>query len=202
MKFAEIGEFLNISESTARLLAEGGHLPGEPSEDGWATTPGDVECWYVKLSARQWAELVADGRVSPIEATSEVRPGCSLADVLSLLESWEERHIVQIISRPSRFGEDDRILMMLKHGLENGLCLPDHEHRSAAEAARRDIETVFQCDRVLGRSEVAVRLSKGRKLSLWIEDKMADLPERDREIIRFRLACYANCLASEVRAQH
>lgn len=207
MTWSEISAFLNISEESARLLADRGVLPGSPcEEDGWSTNREELEGWYVNLTGAQWAELVSNGTISPLEGVGEVHERCSLADVLSALESWERREIVEIMPRPEQAGECAGILIRVKEARRRGREYLDslessgpYAESSAARSACEDIRLVSQCERIVGDSTVVVRLSQGGKLALRLEDPMTDLPERDREIIRFHLASYARRLASEIR---
>lgn len=200
-KFQEVAaRFLNISETVVKSLAKQGILPGRPSAEGWETTYEEIEQWYVKLSGKEWANLVADGRVDPLAGGACLGSRVTKNALLTALRSWEQRGTAKIISHNLELDANPEVVIMLcaaaKAGKEGIEFLK--EDQTLTESVRRDIELTYRCQIVIGENPVLVTLPEQKILKLSIEDAMAELPQREREIIRFYLTGWAWHLLAEL----
>ena len=202
MKFHEIARFLNISEEVARSLAKQGVLPGQPSAEGWKTTLDELERWYVKISGKEWADLTANGQVDPLTAEVDLEVEVTREALLTVLKSWEEKGIVKIIPHNLEPAADPEVVLMLCKAAEEGRKGIESLQQSAlSEFVRSQIELVYRCANIIGENPVIVTLTKQKILTFIIEDAMAELPQREREIIRFHLAGYVHQLSTELREE-
>ena len=204
MKFQEIARFLNITEMVAKSLGKQGVLPGRPYADGWNTTLDEIERWYVKLSGKEWADLTAGGKIDPIISEIDLECEVTTEALLTVLRSWEQKGIVNIISHnlglePSGTPE---IVMTLCEAADKGRNgIESLEHTALIKSVRSQIEIVYRCQNIIGKNPARVSLEKQRILKIGIENDMAELPQREREIIRFNLATYALRLSTELREE-
>jgi len=203
MKFDEIARFLNISEKVARSLGKQGILPGRPCAEGWKATLDEIERWYVKLSGKEWANLVAKGQVDPLTAEADLEGEFTTGALLTVLRSWEQKGIVKIISHNFEPGANPEVILTLCEAAEEGRKgIELLGHTALIECVRSQIELVYWCKNIIGKNPVLATLSKQKILKLSIEDPMAELPQRKREIIRFHLASYALRLSAELRGEY
>lgn len=203
MKFHEIARFLNISETVARSLGKQGILPGRPCADGWETTLDEIERWYVKLNGKEWADLVADGQVDPLIAEVDLKGEVTTEALLTVLRSWEQKGIVKIISYNLESVANPEVVLTLSEAAEEARRgIESLQHTALIESMCSQIELTYQCENIIGEHSVFVTLSKQKTLRFSIEDDMADLPQREREIIRFYLASYALRLSTELRGEY
>ena len=203
MKFCEIAKFLNIPETVARSLGRQGILPGQPCAEGWETTLDEIERWYVRLSGKEWANLVADGQVDPLVAEVDLEGEVTTDVLFTVLRSWEQRGIVKIISHNIEPGGNSELVLSLCEAAEEGRTgIESLEHTALGESMRSQIELVYRCENIVGENPVLVTFSEQEILKLSIEDTMAELPQREREIIRFHLASYALRLSTELRGEY
>lgn len=204
MKFHEIARFLNISEPVAKSLAKQRIVPGRPLADGWETTSGKIEQWYVKLNGKEWANLVADGQVDPLAGGAYLAKKVTKNILLTALRSWEQRGTVKIISHNLELDVSPEVVIMLrgvaKAGKEGIESLKKDE--TLTESVRRDIELTYRCQIIVGENPVLVTIPEQNILRLSIEDAMAELPQREREIIRFYLTSQAFHLLTELQGKH
>lgn len=202
MKFREIARFLNISETVARSLGKQRILPGSPCADGWETTLDEIERWYVNLSGKEWANLVADGQVDPLIVEVDLEGEVTTEALLTALRSWEQKGMVKIISHNLEPPANPEVVLTLCEAAEKGRKgIESLEHTALIESVRSQIELTYRCENIIGKNPVLVTLSKQKILKLGIEDAMAELPQREREIIRFHLASYALRLSTELRGE-
>ena len=202
MKFCEIAKFLNISETVVRSLAAQGVFPGRPCTEGWETTLDEIDHWYVRLSGKEWADLIADGQVDPLTAEVDLE-GEVTADILhTVLRCWEQKGIVKIISCDLDSTGNPEVALLLYEAAEAAKRdIELLQHTTLTESMRNQIELACRCETVVGKHPVLITLSKQKILKLSIEDDMADLPQREREIIRFYLASYAFRLSTEFQGE-
>ena len=202
MKFQEIAKFLNISEMVARSLGKQGVLPGRPCADGWNTTLDELERWYVKISGKEWADLTANGQVDPLTAEVDLESEVAGDALLTVLRSREEQGIVKIISHNLELAADPEVVLMLCEAAEEGReGIESLQHSALSEFVRSQIEIVYRCQNIIGKNPARVSLEKQRILKIGIENDMAELPQREREIIRFHLAGYVHRLSTELREE-
>ena len=200
MKFDEVAKFLNISEKIARSLAKQGVLPGMPSVEDWKTTSAELEHWYVKISGREWADLTANGQVDPLAAEVDLEVEVTKETLFAVLKSWEEDGIVEIISHNLELAANPEVFLILREAYEDGSkSINSLEKESLSESVRNQIELANRCEMIVGRNPVLVTISASKILELRIEDAMAELPQREREIIRFYLASYVIRLSNEFK---
>jgi DNA-binding Lrp family transcriptional regulator len=203
MEFCEIAKFLNISETAARSLGKQGVFPGQPHADGWETTLDEIEHWYVKLSGKEWADLVADGRVNPLTAKADLEDEVTPEALLAVLKSWEQRGIIRITSSKLEPSGNYEVVLTLYAAAEAGRRdIESVQHAILTETMRSQIELASRCESIIGKHPVLVTLSRQKNLKLSIEDDMADLPQREREIIRFYLARYVLRLSAELQREY
>lgn len=205
MKFYDIATFLNISEMVAKSLAKEGSLPGRPCVDGWETTFDEIESWYIGLSGKEWANLVADGQVDPLAAEIDLETQVAADLLLSVLRSWEDKGVVKIMSHSLEPYVPPSVVVTICRAAENGRkgleSLGPPRHTGLRESTRGNIEVVYRCEKTLGENLVVATLSNEKILKLAIEDDIAELPQRDREIMRFLLTSYARQLSRELRGK-
>lgn len=200
MKFHEIARFLNVSETVVKSLAKQEILPGRSRADNWETTFEEIEQWYVKLSGKEWAKLVANGEVDPLVGEAYLERKVTKNILLTALRSWEQRGTAKIISHNFELDVSPEVFIMLrgvaKEGKEGIESLKKDE--TLTEPVCRDIELTYRCQIIIGENPVLVTIPEQNILRLSIEDTMAELPQREREIIRFYLARYAFRLSAEL----
>lgn len=200
MRFCEIAKFLNIPETVARSLGKQGILPGQPCAEGWETTLDEIERWYVRLSGKEWANLVADGQIDPLTAEIDLEGEATGEGLLTILRSWEQKGVAKIMCHDIGLGGNPEVVLTLYEAAEEGRKgIESLQHTTLIESVRSQIELACKCEKTLGENPVVLTLLNKRTLKLRIEDDMADLPQRDREIIRFYLASYALRLSAELR---
>jgi len=196
MKYSEIAKFLNVPEKIVKMLAKKGVLPGRAKGDCWGTTLSEIEHWYNQHSGKDWAELVANGRVDPLAAQEVLKGKVSLGILLNVLNTWEQKGTLKIISQNSEHQDNPKIVVTLNEAIEEGLKgIESLEQSNIIETVRSQIEIVYRCEEVIGRNPVMITLSKEGILKLTVESPLAELPQRDREIIRFLLAKYTHQLS-------
>ena len=200
MRFPDIAAFLNVPSRIVRSLAKTGKLPGRPLKGGWDTSPQELEKWYVGLSGQQWADLVSEGRVDPLAAEIKVRQSIGTGDLVSVLETWAKMGVIRILSSHVEKGGTVRVLVMLcqarkeaKRGMQS------LEKSPWSESVREMIAMVYHLHSVIGQEPIEVVLRGQRIVRLAIQDQMAGLPQRDREILRFHLGEYGQRLLTEIQ---
>ena len=203
MKFHEIARFLNILEAVVKSLAKQGVLPGRPCADGWETTLEEIERWYIKLTGKEWADMVADGQVDPLAVEVDLGNKVTKNVLLTVLKFWEQRGSVKIISHNLELDVDPEVVIMLrgaaKAGKEGIKSL--NKDPALTESVRSQIELTCRCQIVIGENPVLVTLSKQKILKIGIENILAEFPQREREIMRFYLGSYALRLLAELQGK-
>ena len=203
MKFHEIATFLNIPEAVVRSLSKRKIIPGRPCSDGWQTTLDEIERWYVKLSGKEWAALVANGQVDPLMAEVDLECEVTTGLLLAVLRSWERKEIVKIISHNLEADAIPEVAVTLCEVAEEGRKgIQSLEQTGLKKWSRSQLQLVYRCQKIIGKNPVLVSLPKKRVLRFSIEDAMAEMPQREREIIRFHLSSYALRLSTELRGKY
>jgi len=163
----------------------------------------EIERWYVKLSGKEWADLVADGQVDPLIAEVDLKCGVPTEVLLNVLRSWDQKGVVKIISHNIKPGSILEVAVVLCETAEEGRKgIKSLDQTALIKPVRSQIELVYRCEIIIGENPVLVSLSKQGILKLSIEDPMAELPQREREIIRFRLVGCALRLSTEIREEY
>lgn len=191
MDFADIARFLNVPETAARQLAENGLLPGQPCPDGWNTSFDDLEAWYVRLSGRDWADLVSTGVIDPLLAEARLSAPATSDRLRSRLQLWAKQEIIVLLSLCAM---DETSLSasfrLLEPQQRANRCLALLETEQLPDADREDIELTCRCEMLLSKQEVALEFSAGHILTCETRDPLEDLPQREREIMRAYLGSY------------
>lgn len=201
MKYAEIARFLNISEECARALGEKKLMPGRTLDEGWEATFEELEIWYVKFTGKEWADLVSDGKIDPLVAEVDFRNNIGTGELLRVIKSWENKGKVKIVSHNiSQNLEVFVVLLDIAEGVEENLEILRNTRLS--KYLESQIEIAYQCEDVIGRNPVTITLAPDNILKLCIENNMVELPQRDREVIRFYLAKYGLELLEELQREH
>lgn len=202
MKFDEIAKFLNISKRTAMSLGERRVLPGQPSAEGWDASLKEIDLWYVKLSGKQWADLVADGQIDPLAVEVDLEGETTADALLNTLRSWEKKEIVKIISHKlDRTGNPEAVLMLREAIQEGTRGLESLGRVAIEESLCSQTKVGYRCLKALGENPVLIRVSTRRNLKLSVKDPLAEMPQREREVVSFYLGQYALRLATELRAK-
>ena len=182
------------------MLAKQGILPGRPCDDGWDITLNNIEHWYVKLSGKEWANLVADGRLDPLIVEIVLEKEVTIDKLLTVLRAWEKSSIIEIISHNLEEATTPVLILKLLKAAETGRKgIESLKHIALMESMHIQIELAYRCEEILGKNPILVTLSNQKILTFKIEDAMAELPQRDREIIRFYLTNYARKLSYELQ---
>jgi len=109
---------------------------------------------------------------------------------------------VKIISHNLEPTANPEVVLTLCEAAEEGRKgIESLERTALIESVRSQIELVYRCENIIGKNPVLVTLSKQKILKLSIEDVMAELPQREREIVRFHLASYAFRLSTELQGE-
>lgn len=180
MKFCEIARFLNISETVAKSLGKQCVLPGQACGDEWETTFHEIERWYVGLSGKEWANLVANGQVDPIIAEVDLAREITIGELVTMLKSWEQKGIVKIISyNLENIVTPGVMITLCKEPVYSRKRIAPQKHKVVINAIYSNLKLVDKCKKILGKQPVIVTLSK-RTILLSINDAMANLLQRER----------------------
>lgn len=201
MKYAEIARFLNISEECARVLGERKLIPGRALDKDWEVTFEELEIWYLKFTGKEWADLVSNGKIDPLVAEVDFRNNIGAGELLRVIKSWENKGKVRIVSHNmSQDLEVFVVLLDIAKGVEENLEILRNTRLS--KYVESQIEIAYQCENVIGRNPVTITVTPDNILKLCIENNMVELPQRDREVIRFYLAKYGFELLKELQREH
>lgn len=185
---------------TAKSLATRGILPGRQCTDGWETTLEEIENWYAKLSGQEWADLATGGRIDPLITEIVLEGEVPIDRLLAVLRSSEENNKVKIVSHDLEQATTPEIVLFLLEAAETGRKgMESLEHAMLTESMHRQIELAYKCEEIVGKNPVRVTLSNQKTLILKIENTMAELPQREREIIKFYLTNYALKLSRKLQ---
>jgi dihydroorotate dehydrogenase (NAD+) catalytic subunit len=206
--YQEIAEYLNTTEDIVRSLAGKGFLPGAPSRGRWQTTLNELENWYGSLSGNKWAELTAGGNLNPISVDLDVAGNITRRRLSEVLENWDKGQIVKIMGRKIDRGNSIFELVLIDP-YRNGKQKIENLQRGAPRAStsgrvtrlnsvRNRLTTAFQSEFTSGTQLIIVSLSSKGILTMKTKQDLGEIPERDREIVRFFLATYAERLAREL----
>lgn len=211
LSFGDIAIYLNIPETKVRSLCNQTALPGRPSNGGWLTTIDEIEKWYLRITGRQWADLVADGNLEPVSVEANLGANISYERLTSILRHWQETGIAEVLEQS--FESKGTIVMKIR-------LLEDHEsNKQNLQSIRRrqaktetTTETGKILNSVLGNISVAfedklavttqpilLSLSPDGLLRLATQEHLGHLLQRDREIIRFFLASYMERLTQQIQ---
>ena len=209
-RFAEIAEFLNITETTARSLGERGLLPGSPNEGRWEITFDELESWYAGISGKEWARITTNGQVDSLSTEIDLGGGIPTERLPELMRHWQTTENVNVVKQSARSDGTavieiklDELLTKSQETLES---IGRKEIKTAgvglknriAESVKNYLSVPFQSELTLASQKVKVSLNPNGMLRLITQDNLADLPQRDREIIRYFLATYARRIAHQL----
>lgn len=205
MKFIEIARFLNISEEVVRSLAKRRAIPGRLCGTEWQSSLQEIENWYIGLSGREWSALVGNGRVEPLVARVAFENAIALDKLLAALNSWEQQGRITIVSTNLKSSVNPKIVVRLVEAVDRGQkvveLLKKSEYNGIGQRTCHQIELAGNCERTLGTKSIIVVLLNNKTIQFTIEDDMAEILQRDREIIRFYLACYLERLSIELHGE-
>ncbi len=208
LSYQEIAEYLNIEENLAKTLGEKGLLPGFPSRGRLQTIFKDLEDWYASLSGNEWAELTASGKLNPIQVDINVTGNITKNRMTEILENWDRDQIAKIVDR--RIESDTSIFELIliepyKRSVQNSENMPRRieeagisKNSTYFRSFENHLKTAIQSEFTLGTVLISVSINSRGILTLKTKEDLGELPERDREIIRFFLTTYAKRLSREI----
>lgn len=197
MRYSDIASFLNIPEKIAGLLGEKRLLPGGPSVKGWEATREELESWYMQFTGKEWARLVSDGQIDPLIVQVHLGVHTTKARLLDTLRSWERQGRARIISERCKRGTDSAIVLTLKTSETVRHGLKSLRRTRLPRSVHNPIKSALQCEGIIEKNPVFVIVSKGEILRMGFERALGELPQYQREIIKFYLAKRALQLSHE-----
>lgn len=208
LSFKEMAEFLNITETTARSLGERGLIPAYPRGGRWEITFDELESWYVGISGKEWARITANGQMDSLSTEIDLGSGIPTERLPGLMRHWHSAGIVDIVKQSAKSDRTavielklNELLTKSQEALETigrkkiGATSPKNK---IAKSVKNSLLVAFQSELTLANQKVIVSLSPHGLLRLAVQDNLATLPQRDREIIRYFLASYADRIAHEL----
>lgn len=210
LDYSEIGEFLNIPEESARSLCRQGVMPGCANGGRWEIGPDELkelEDWYAKLSGQQWADLVADGNVDPIAVVVNLGDNVSRGKVQSALRQWQKAGVADIWKESVRpngtFAAELRLHLNDEVGKRTGVSLGPNigdstGYRESARRVKERISVARQGISELAAVTTLLSVSPKGLLRIKTRDSLEELPQIEREVVRFVLASYAERLSNEI----
>lgn len=211
LSFSDIAKFLNIPEAKVRSLCDQKILPGHPDHEGWISTEEEINKWYLCLSSRQWADLVEDGNLEAISAEINLGANISVEKLKRILKNWQDTRTAEVLGQ--RFGSKGSIIFYLKF-LENQQINTQHlqditkqlnQVGSTTElgqiliSMRKNVSAVLEDHLFLNTQSILLSLNQNGLLRLYTEEILENLPQRDREIIRFFFISYIERLAHQIQ---
>jgi len=211
LSYAEIAEFLNISEIKVRSLCDQSILPGSSSDGGWVTTIDEIEKWYIGYTGRQWADIAEDGNLEPIRVEVNLGTTISQQKIASILHNWQDTGIIELLSQ--NFGSKGSIFYKIR-------LIEDYENNMKSVQSLRErqaeVETVTKTGKLLksvlenisvtfedrisiSTQPVLLSVSLDGILRLATEEHFGHLLQRDREIIKFFLATYMERFIQQIQ---
>jgi len=214
LSFSEIATFLNISEAKVRSLCNNALLPGRPSNGAWLATMDDIRNWYLRLTARQWADLISDGKLEPVSVGVDL--GFKITRktherLMSVLRDWQETGVAEVLGQ--RFESDGTTIIKMKlmedydetrQHLEN-IRGRQAKVETTTETGRilrsvlDDISVTFEEKLTVAQQSVLLSLSPSGLLRLTTEEKLENILQRDREIVGLFLSSYVGRLARHLQ---
>ena len=199
MKFKEIAKLLNISETVVKSLCDKKVLPGCKCDEGWMATLEEIEHWYVRLSGKEWADLVYGGNVDPIMVEIKLEEVVTKAKLLNTLESLAEKGIIEIISHNFEDGNQYEFSLIFSQAIEKSRKgIKSLGKAKLMESIVDQIKLAYECEGIIGEHPIFATIVNNEVLRLSLKDKMEELPQRNREIIKFHLSYYALKLYDEL----
>lgn len=200
MKVREIAQFLNISEKDIKSLIKQGALPGKPSADGWESSLSEIEKWYNNLTGQEWADLLSDGKVKPLEAQVIVDTPITKILLEKVLLLWEKRGILETTTKVKKKGKVLSVQVFFREAsIQSKEGVKTLDNSNFNELERAGIGLVLLCEKIIGESIVVITIIKNRNIKLCTTDAMEKRTEREREIIKYLLLCYARRFCDELK---
>lgn len=140
--------------------------------------------------------LVGKGCVDPLCVQVSLSTPLEARCLLAVLESWKKQGHIELtgacVQDPQNLTARIKLLEPAKSAQK---CQMSLESQRVTPAVRQSIEVTCRCEIVLSQQCVDLTFTKGRVLTLMMDNDLADNLERDREIIRTFLADHAAKLA-------
>jgi dihydroorotate dehydrogenase (NAD+) catalytic subunit len=217
LTFGQIAAFLDVSETKVRWLCRNELLPGRPGNGAWLATMDDIRNWYLRLTARQWANLISDGKLEPVSVGFDLGFKVSRETrgrLMNILRDWQETGVAEVLGQ--RFESDGTTTVKMKltedpaearHQLENirerqARAETTSEDGRIPRSVRDDISITFEDELTVAERSVLLSLSPSGLLRLTTEAKLEKILQRDREIVRLLLSSYVDRLARRLRGRN
>lgn len=153
------------------------------------------------MSGREWSNLVADGKLDPIGLQIDLRGQISSHNLLEVLRQWHNRGSASIVKEEVGFEGELVVEFTLPQALAKGredlrdLQGPRADRQTEGlipipHSVRVPLEAAFRCQVILGQQIILMVLTPKGVLNVSIKTDLAELPQRDREIVRFFLASH------------
>lgn len=210
--FKGVADFLNVSETVAKSLADREILPGRSVGGRWEAKPDELEKWYAGLSGQDWANLVSNGKLDPICIQLDLGNGVEAGRLIKVLQQWDKTGVADIIAHrvePSgktvaevKLHEPDQVTALSRQFIDTSdVRLPERQSElsKTLQSVRAAISLAAECKLMIASETVIISLSPHGVLQLATQRDFRELPQRDREIIRFYLGPYAQRLAQDLK---
>lgn len=209
--FKGVTDFLNVNETVAKSLADRGILPGHSAGGRWVANQDELEKWYVGFSGQDWANVVSNGKLDPISIQFDLGKRVKAASLIKILNKWNKTEVADIIAHHVEPGgktlaelklrEPKETTVLNRESMEtDGLRLSERksEFSKALQSVRTDISLAASCELMMAAETILISLTPNGVLQLDILRDFRELPQRDRELIRFYLGSYGLRLAQDL----
>jgi len=210
--FKGVADFLNVSETVAKSLADRGTLPGHSAGGRWVANQDELGKWYLGFSGQDWAILVSNGKLDPISIQFDLGKIVKAASLIKILQKWNKTGVADIIEHHVEPGGKTVAELKLREpkeatGLYRQFTQTDDvrlserksEFSKALQSFRTDISIAASCELMMASETIFISLTPNGVLQLDILRDFRELPQRDRELIRFYLGSYGQRLAQDLK---
>jgi dihydroorotate dehydrogenase (NAD+) catalytic subunit len=208
--FRKVANYLNISETTAKSLADRKLMPGRSTGGEWDFNQDEIEKWYINFNAQDWANLVSAGKINRIFAELTLEKDVSSERLVKVIKEWKKNGTLGVTKT---FAESSgRIVAKVKIKELGQIDSPDpksvgkfstnlSEKRKGLLKSLQYVNTaismVAKCKLILASETVIITLLPNGVLHLETQNDFKELSQRERDIIGFYLGMYAQRLALE-----
>ncbi len=210
--FKGVADFLNVSETVAKSLADRGILPGRSAGGRWEANPDELEKWYIRLSGQDWANLVSDGKLDLICIQLDLGNNVKAASLIKVLQKWNNTGVADLLAQRVEVGGKTVAELKLHEPKESAalyrqftetddvrLSERQSEFSKALNSVRTDISLTAKCGLMMAAEMIFISLNPNGMLQLEILRDFRELPQRDRELIRYYLISYGQRLAQDLQ---
>lgn len=210
LRFDDIAEYLNIPNETVHSLCIKKALPGNPCRGGWNSTFEKIEKWYLSLTGQQWADLINEGNLDAIATKVKLSDSINL-EILSKALLEEQKNRIAVFSDQT-FRSDGSVIWKVQFptNLKAFLNLREVQLNlekvdTSSETGKLlgslfgNLSTAYTDELIISKQSVLLSFNSEKILHISIQDPLGQLPQRDREIIRYHLELFLDSILQQIK---